>query len=799
MASRTVDYGLDLGTTNSAIFRAGAKGAEVVPLRQQNYMPSAVASTKRGDLKVGTDALKPDFAPIALQFKRLMGGREEVPLADGSQRTPQALSAEVLKELKAAAKRRFDEDVEEVVITVPAMFSQPQCAATHEAAELAGLRAVTLLQEPIAAATAFLSEDPREGHYLVYDLGGGTFDVSLVRLHDGEMNVVEHGGDNYLGGSDLDRAVVDWALGQLRRKGVDVAPLEKGKERFLLGRACEEARIQLSDVSEASIYLDELDLSIAKLVLSRETLEDLIEPFVTRTIEIAKDRLKGRGLSGGALRSVLLVGGPTQTPYVRRRLREAMGAELDFSQDPMTVVAKGAAIHASTLVRGAAAATKPQIGKASIELFYDAVSPEAHTSLAGKVVSPEGFKGEVRVTSDSGDLDTGWRPLVNGAFSVDLTLGRGTATTFRIQLRDLRGDAVPCEPGEATIRSGVRSAQPITPYNYGVVLEGGKNVRPVIKENTPLPATGSAPFQLARTLIAGSPDELPIYFVEGPSSSTEDNLQVGVPKLKGTDVRRTLKEGEQVEIRIRMDESRLITARVYVPLIDEEWTVEMRSFEESPNTAELGSAIRETKSAMADVERFAQSEDEQDLLLRAGRDVERLENTLDRVGRGEIGEAERIQSQLSAAKAAVRPLLDRYALKARHAEVLEFIEESEDLCRQFDDRMGIAKLADLRQDADKCLRLDEPDSLEGVWERVKRVFWEHYGKTRECWEYQVSWMRDAAPYASDPVTFYELVRRAEDALSRGDHEGVRLQALRAYDFLPEREKAKSRFMDAGVR
>ena len=170
----TVEFGIDLGTTNSAISRMTPKGAEIVPIRRLNYIPSAVAIDKRGDIKVGADALDPHMQG-ARWFKRLMGTTNSTQLADGQLWTPERLSSEVLKALKAAVKLKTNEDMEDVVITVPAMFTQPQCAATNEAARLAGLNAVALLQEPIAAATACLSENPVDGYHLVYDLGGGTF------------------------------------------------------------------------------------------------------------------------------------------------------------------------------------------------------------------------------------------------------------------------------------------------------------------------------------------------------------------------------------------------------------------------------------------------------------------------------------------------------------------------------------------------------------------------------------------------------------------------------------------------
>ncbi len=800
MQSRTVDFGIDLGTTNSAIFRMGTRGPELVPIRQQNYMPSVVAVTSRGDVKVGQDALRPDFEPAARWFKRLMGSTGSLILADGSTWKPEALSAEVLKELKSAARRRFNEDVEEAVITVPAMFVQPQCAATHEAAKLAGISAVALLQEPIAAATAFLSDDPVEGHYLVYDLGGGTFDVSLVRLRDGEMNVIDHGGDNYLGGSDFDRAMFDWTCRQLQLQGADIRRFESGRDRHLLLRACEEVRIAASDQEEGSIYLDEFDLPVSKLTITRDVVEGLIEPFVSRTIGMARDRILSRGLRREDVRAILLVGGPTQTPYIRRRLESELGIGLNFDQDPMTVVAKGAAIHASTILcSDSGVGSEPALpGVAQLELFYDPVSPDDETSIAGKVLEPAGFEGEVRLVSSRQDFDTGWRSLSKGAFSLGITLGRSAVTEYEIQLRDRTGRLLECNPAAISIRKGVRSAQPIAPYNYGVALEGGTQMRPIVKAGMPLPAASTEEFRLAKALVAGSADEVKIYFTEGGSTSTVENITVGVFALTGKQVRRTLRENERIEIKMQVDESRLLKARIYLPVLDEEWTLEMLPFAEQPDYEELAAAINETKTAMERIEGLVEGSDE-NLLLRVGRDIELLEATLDRVANGEIGEAERVHKQLSDARAALRPLIDRYGILAAHLRAVGMIDRASEVCDEARDSMGVAKLGDYRNEADRFLRLNDEPSLQGVYSRAWDLFWTHWSKTRECWETQTYWLRQRTDGSTDPVAFYDLVRRAEEALDRDDLHGVRIHVERAWTYLPNPERLKSRFYDAAVR
>ena len=791
--SMTIEWGIDLGTTNSAIARMTTRGAEVVQLQRQNYVPSAVAVDKRGDVKVGQDALNVHLGG-ARWFKRLMGTKNSISMG-GEDWTPERLSSEILKTLRAAARRRSNEEIEDVVITVPAMFSQPQCAATSEAARLAGLNAVVLLQEPIAAATAYLSANPAEGQYLVYDLGGGTFDVSLIRLGCGEMHVVEHGGDNYLGGADFDRVIFDWVLDQLDRKGGDIRIFEKGWQRAQLLLACEEARIGVSDSESATIYLDDFDLPLAKIELLRERAEDLIADLVTRTIVIAQDRLK---MASGSVRSVLLVGGPTQMPYVRRRLQAELGLPLALDQDPMTVVAAGAAVHAGSILKGRGKGQKQgtQVG-ASLDLFFDPVSPDEATTVSGMVTEPKGLVGEVRVRSTDGAWESGWRSLINGAFSLEVMLGRQQATEYEIELRNMQGGAIPCNPSNLTIRRGVQSAQPVTPYGYGVVGQGGRFTK-IIPAGEPLPASGREDFSLAKTLVAGSPDELIIYFFEGNSNFADENVRVGYLALRGSEIRRTLKEGEKVEIRIRMDESRRLVARVHIPLIDEDYTVELHSVQEAPDLDDLISSFREARDAIGEVEDHA-TETEQETVVRAERQLEQLEATLVRVERGEIGEAERVQRQLADVKATLRPLRDKYGLQSKYDSIVERIGEAENLCRKNNDQMGLAKLRDARNDAEKALRLEQDKALDSIQERVLDVFWEHYGKTRECWEHQVELLKSRAHLAKDSLTYYEHVRRAEQDLSAQDFEGVRLNALRAWELLPAALTESDRFHNNALR
>ncbi len=534
MSRSTVDFGIDLGTTNSVIARATQRGPRIVPNRLESEMtPSAVAFTAQRQTIVGQDALdKPDLSPVT-QFKRLMGTRNVVALGDGSEISPEQLSSEILKELKASVQLRYDIQPEHVVITVPAMIQQPQCEATHRAAQIAGLDAVALLQEPIAAATAFLNEEPEEGNYLVYDFGGGTFDVSVICLKDNEMSVRAYGGDNYLGGADLDNRVFDWTLEQLENRFDRLPHLVQPQMRHRLIRQCEEARKRLSLNDTTQIDLSDFALPVAQLNLTRTTLEDLIEPFVTRTIRLTTERLDAVGLRSEDIRCILLVGGPTRTPYIRHRLKQDLGIRLSFDANPMTVVALGAAIHAGSLLEPnrSADARSQSTTDACLELHYEPTSPVRESSISGKITSPEAFTGDIRVARSSGDWDTGWMPLRNGAFFCELLLGADTLTEFEISLRNSQGTLCKTNSPQIAIRCGVASARPVAPYNYGIALSDGI-MGLIVEQGKPLPTFGIKTFNAAKTVVAGSGEELPIYFLEGHSAAAQDNVKVGELRIQ---------------------------------------------------------------------------------------------------------------------------------------------------------------------------------------------------------------------------------------------------------------------------
>ncbi len=347
--------GIDLGTTNSEVALVRGGRAQVLDVDGGKILPSVVGLADDGTLLVG-QAARNQYAlypeRTVRSIKRRMGQDEKVAMGDQAY-TPQEISALILRRLKQAAETELGQTVSKAVITVPAYFSDAQRQATRDAGELAGLEVVRIINEPTAAALAYEVDHPEGKTILVYDLGGGTFDVSVVRLTQDVTEVLASHGNNHLGGDDFDAKLVEHLVTWLKaEKGVD--PTEQRSVMARLGRAAETAKIALSDAPYARVeeeYLLEHEGKPVHLSLELDRLqyEAMIAPFIDETLQAMHTALDGAGLSVSDLDEVLLVGGATRTPLIQRRIEEELGMQPRSEVDPDLCVATGAAIQAAVI------------------------------------------------------------------------------------------------------------------------------------------------------------------------------------------------------------------------------------------------------------------------------------------------------------------------------------------------------------------------------------------------------------------------------------------------------------------
>ena len=348
--------GIDLGTTNSVVsVLEGGEPTVITNPEGSRITPSVVGFTKDGQRLVGQLAKRqavsnPDRTISSI--KRHMGEQYKVTI-DGKDYTPPEISAMVLQKLKADAEAYLGETVTQAVITVPAYFNDSQRQATKDAGKIAGLEVLRIINEPTAAALAYGLDKDQDETVLVFDLGGGTFDVSILELTEGTFAVQATNGDTHLGGDDFDRKVMDWMVAEFKRENnVDLSKDKMASQRLI--EAAEKAKIELSSMTSTSINLPFItaDASGPKhldLTLSRAKFDELTRDLVERTMEPTKKAMKDAGLTGDDINKIILVGGSSRIPAVQNAIREILGKEPSKGINPDECVSVGAAIQGGVL------------------------------------------------------------------------------------------------------------------------------------------------------------------------------------------------------------------------------------------------------------------------------------------------------------------------------------------------------------------------------------------------------------------------------------------------------------------
>lgn len=348
--------GIDLGTTNSVVAVKEGDNITVIPNAEGSRLtPSVVAFTKEGERLVGQLAKRQAIINperTIMSIKRKMGSDYKVVI-DGKAYTPQEISAMILQKLKHDAEEYLGEPVTKAVITTPAYFTDAQRQATKDAGEIAGLEVVRIINEPTAACLAYGVNREGEHKILVFDLGGGTFDVSILDVGEGVFEVLATSGDNHLGGDDWDQRIVDWMIAEFKkREGVDLSQDRMALQR--LREAAEKAKVELSSMPETTISLPFITATNTgpkhlELTLTRAKFEEMTADLLERVVGPVQRALSDAGLTPNEVDKILLVGGATRMPMVQRKIRELLGKEPTKGINPDECVAVGAAIQAAIL------------------------------------------------------------------------------------------------------------------------------------------------------------------------------------------------------------------------------------------------------------------------------------------------------------------------------------------------------------------------------------------------------------------------------------------------------------------
>lgn len=717
MARIKIDYGIDLGTTNSVICRM-EKGEPVVIKTDvlKDTMPSCVSFTKRKSVKAGDSAfndMKSDKRRASkggpqstsnayVEFKRTMATNTRYYSSFMERNYSSVeLSAEVLKTLKSFVT---DESFSSVVITVPAKFTVNQKTATMEAAKLAGFRRCELLQEPIAAAMAYgLSTDSKNGIWMVFDFGGGTFDAALLKVEDGIMQVFDTEGDNYLGGKNLDYAIVDniimpYLMENFHLDEVIANADKKEVLRDAMKTYAEEVKNQLSFKEKEDILSNlgelgededgeeiELDLTV-----TQENVFNVMRPYFQKAVDICKNLLQRNHLSGSQINKLILVGGPTHSPLIRRMLKEQITQNIDTSIDPMTAVATGAALYAST-IDAEISEEDIEVGTVTFDIGYESTSVETTECVSIKL-------------TDSSPLEKVWVEFVrsdkswsSGKIEVDIigniieaNLLESKPNSFTVVAYDGEGNILPCFPTEITIIQGTTVGAAPLPYNIGIAIWSDIKKREVfrmakgLEKNKLVPAIGvinnlKTSCQL-RPSVESDTLTIPIYQVddfseaEGRSASlyeyaanvviTGDDVESLIPADSLVDVTLKVDTSEQmtleahflasdITVEKKLDTSkehsveeaeniipkllkeaqqsidRLADANISMVTIQEELD---RVKEEAKNSTEKKAVLQHLKEVLRKIERFDESTEWQRLEMELREEFDRLEKAQNDLG-----------------------------------------------------------------------------------------------------------------------------------------------------------------------
>ena len=811
----TIDFGIDLGTTNSAVAVLRGVDTEVVKNNDdQETTPSAVWIDRRDRLFVGRAArdraeLDPDNT--CLEFKLRMGTAGTVKhfAASGRDMTPEQLSAEVLRSLRGDVRQRHEVELDAAVITVPAAFELNACEATRQSARLAGMVATPLLQEPTAAAYAYGFQAHDDARWLVYDLGGGTFDAAVVQLRDGEFTVLTHRGDQFLGGKLIDWQIVEALLVPAVAREFRLDDLRRGDARWSavmsqLKLAAETAKIRLSRVEATDIAI-ELALggpgrTEFEYELRRADVERLTEPYLVRSVNLCRQALAESRLTPDDISRVLLVGGPTLSPYLRAWLADpdrGLGIPIDHSQDPITVVARGAAIFAGTQRRPDPSPVVPT-GSLRLALEYAPIGPDTEPLIAGRVLAsganaPTDFTG-YRVELVSAEAQAAWRsgqfPVgADGYFTVTAWAERGRRNAYRIALYDPSGTPVDAAHDQITYTVGIVEINPLLTNSIGIGLEGNMS-QWLVRRGTPLPAYGRARL---RTTVdigrGGTGGVLRIPFLEGEHPRADRNRQIGRLEVVAAQIVRALPEGSEVQIRVDVDTSRLINARAYVPLLDMEFeqVVQLRT-ETAPAHHVLSDEFRAEQRRLAEVRERERGSDSPVAELNLFRiDSERVEQDVAAL-------VEAARADPDAAIAAGKRLLDLRAAIDAVEEALEWPELVTDVERVLAD---VDRLVAESGDAEDRRRLATLASgaRAAIADHDPRVVRVHLTELTELaiavldrsGQLQVLVFEELVRHRdelSDRAAGEALFEQARRAVERGDHNTLRNINVRIRGLLP---------------
>ena len=818
-----IEIGIDLGTTNSEIVIFNNGQYEVVKNTYgDEFTPSVFGVSKGKTEEVGKkpyeryfkDASADEVLNNKLEIKRLMGTSDKVnfPRINKSYNAEE-ISSKILKYLKQEAMRKkSDLNTNGVVITIPAHFSTIQAEATKRAGELAGFKYVELLQEPISAAISYGFGKAENGNWLVYDLGGGTFDSAIISARDGSLKVLSHNGDNFLGGKDIDDFIVDKIILPELYKKYDIQDFSRNKKEYStqfakLKYSAEQAKIQLSTMNEVTI---EVDINIngeeiyENILLSRDTLKNVLNDLINKTVSLCKKTIEDSNIKQEYINKIIFVGGPTQLPFIKEILERDLGIKVDTSSDPLTAVARGACIYASGRPISSEYNEKKIISNDTykIELNYESLTQSDEELVTGKVFGLDEKEYFIQIQSKDNTYNTGKIKIENGIFMANVVIRRNVSNPFWLYLFDSDGNTLDIDIDEFSIMHGLSVQGAPIPYSIGVGItkkdfatNTNKHVMDwFFQKDSTLPLGKTLTYKTLRTITEGEDENsLPITVYEGENSNPEYNTFICNIALTGDMIGATLYEGSEVEITIKVDTSRTVTLSAYIPELDQSFDVRSTIHDENINVQEMKRTLEDEEKKINSIKSLCSNQEKEKI----EKEVDEVKNSIrnastdEDVKRKVNIQLKNLQAQINKLKESKNGKIFKDEYKNLLEAIKEVFEDEEFLKFNSNTEMQKAyyqsRMQRLEREGNNALQKNDIQMLQKVNEGLTSLYWD---MTYECISYWKSWFERL--HNNNQIInnsrCSEFLRKGQSAYSTNNFNELRSCVRELWKFLPKEKK-----------
>jgi len=759
------------------------------------------------------------------EVKRLMGTSETFHFERaGVEMGPEEISAEILKSLKEDILRKYPNfSTVSAVITVPAAFSVLQSEATKRAGNLAGFKHVVLLQEPIAAAIAYGYANTKNENWLIYDFGGGTFDVALIASKDRALSVLGHNGDNFLGGKNFDLEIVDKVIVPKILEKFSINNFIRGNTKYLsvfskLKFFAETAKIELSEYNKSSIVIENVGKDddgkeiFVTIEFTRKDLEKLIRPMVDRTIELSKETLKDAGIKSSSVAKVILVGGPTQIPYIRERIEGDLKITADASVDPLTVVARGACVFGigqkvpKELMESSGQALKK--GTLSINLKHESLTSDTEETVSGIIEDLKDSEDEyyIQIQSDSGFYNGSKLKLKSGKFFDTVAVEPNKPNFYWLYLFDKDGNSVPVDPDSFTITHGLSVSGAPLPHSVRIIVAEKDHIRNiaanvcerVFDKGSILPIKKVlTDYKTSRKLKKGEENKLDITLVEGESEIPDRNTYLCELGINGKDLPHDLPEGTPLELSVEINESREVQVTAYIQLID--LTLKARSTAQDENL--------EVKNIEYDLK--IQTERAQTVSETSSTEEKnKLNNTINAVASSlrsahvDEDEKRKANKQLKDLKMALDRLEKEKEMPQLLKEFKETTENTQNVITELGDDKDKAKheehLAKMKEEGEKAIAENDKALLIHVNEQIKELGAKALFSNPATWLYQFRKLVDGNKKFINEKEASYYAEKGRRAIELGDVDELKRCVRQLLLLLPSDEQETMRNNLSGI-